>query len=453
MENDLTLGIDLEITFTDDDLELQWRRLINEIIKGNVIPVIGPDFLIAESKNLHQQIIDFLSKKFNVQSKPTSFSQLIYDESFPTKLRGKIYTYVNRVILAVHKAPNELLVRLLQTQRFPFVITTSFTPIVEQVMTSVYGKQPKVLIFRNDPQLDKVPGVGDIRNARDMSEPTVFYMLGKHCDCDLQHSYVLTDVDMMQYCSKWVSGVGTPTALTNIIKDKYLLVLGNNYSDWLLRFIWYSLRSNEKLNSSLFVKDQSDDTLMEFLNRLEVFTQTDPEYVVNEIEKRLEDMQKDALKNVTETYSSDVFLSYSHKDKHIAINLMNALSEHGLSVWMDEEGGIQDAENWRAAIVNGIKSCCIFVPLLTANVEKEFTEEHEYRIEWKIAAQKASKMGNIPFIFPVTEKGFNFYNDKTNIPDELTEKNAVWYDAGSDFSNIAERIRTQVEQVKNYKNL
>lgn len=451
MINDSNLGIDVDFTLNDDEIEIQWRRLINEIVNGNVIPVIGPDFLIADSKNLHQQIIDFLAKKFNVLSKPTSFSQLVYDEAFPTKSRGKIYKYVDQVVSAIHKTPNELLVRLLQTKRFPFVITTSFTPIVEQVMASVYEKAPRVLKFQNNPTLDKVVGVGDICNVHEMSEPMVFYMFGKHCDCDLHHSYVLTDVDMMQYCSKWVSGVGTPTVLTNVIQDKYLLVLGNNYSDWLLRFIWFSLRSNEKLNASLFVKEESDEALLAFLNRLEVFTQTDPASVVTEIEKRLASYETEIAKQTSKTYTSDVFMSYSRRDSAIAIKLMKALSGQGLSVWMDDKGGIGDAENWRTAIVRGIKSSCIFVPILTSTIEEEFTEEHEYRTEWRIAAQKASNMGNVPFIFPVAEKGFDFYNELTNLPSELVEKNAVWYNPGTDFETIAERIKVKVEQVKAYK--
>lgn len=63
MINDSNLGIDIDFTLNDDEIEIQWRRLINEIVNGNVIPVIGPDFLIADTKNLHQQIIDFLAKK------------------------------------------------------------------------------------------------------------------------------------------------------------------------------------------------------------------------------------------------------------------------------------------------------------------------------------------------------------------------------------------------------
>ena len=450
LENN-ALGIEFDLVV--DELEPQWEDLVSEIIKGNVIPVIGPDFLISDSRNLHSQIIDFLAQKLRIDSHPQTFSQLIYDKSFTIK-RNKIYNFVNQVVNAVgtSKQPNALLMQLLQTKRFPFVITTSFTPIVEQAMAKVWGKEPRVLVFKNDPNNDKVAGKGDIKNARDLEDPTVYYMFGKHCNCDMHPDFVVTELDMMQFCQRWISGVGTPPVLSNIIKDKYLLVLGNNYSDWLLRFIWYSLRSNEKLSSSLFVGEQKDEPLMSFLSRLEVFTQTDPRKVVEEICGRLQkrEQEMDRARNVQQEYSRDVFLSYSRRDSDVAVKIMKKLSEQGVSVWMDSEGGIGDAERWRDAIARGVRECRIFVPLLTANIEREFAEEHEYRIEWNLASTRASKMGNVPYIFPLAEKGFDFYNELTGIPKEFGELNAVWYDSGSDLDAIAGKISDKVQTSKSY---
>lgn len=457
--------IEIDIDLTDDDLEPQWKRLITEILNGNVIPVIGPDFLIADSKNLHEQIVAFLAKKFHVESQPHTFSQLIYDSSFKVK-RNKIYNFIDQVINVLYpkehtsesktfKRPNELLEKLLSTKRFPFVITTSFTPVVERVMKDIWGKEPRVLIFKNDPSNDKYAGKGDIVSAKDLEEPTVYYMLGKHCKCDLHPDFVVTDLDMMQFCQRWVSGVSTPPILTNVIKDKYLLVLGNNYSDWLLRFIWYSLRSDDKLKYSLFVEVGKEEALIKFLNRLEVFTQTDPKVVVEEICRRLDIQEKQTLEDIQiqQKYTKDVFLSYSRRDSAVALRLMKELSEQGVSVWLDNEGGISDAEKWEAAISRGIKECRIFIPLLTANIEKEFVEEHEYRIEWKKAEIRSLKMGERPFIFPLAEKGFDFYNELTGLPETFKEKNAVWYDTTTDMSSISDRIRKKIETIKELEKL
>ena len=71
-------------------------------------------------------------------------------------------------------------------------------------------------------------------------------------------------------------------------KNRYLLILGNNYSDWLFRFIWYSMRSTtETMRSSMMVHDAIEPSLRRFLDRLQTFIGKDPEYVISEIERRV----------------------------------------------------------------------------------------------------------------------------------------------------------------------
>lgn len=66
--------------------EKRWAELIDAVMKGKVIPVIGADFLVDKDDdnvgNLHQQIIDILANFYNVKSNPATFSQLVYDKDF-----------------------------------------------------------------------------------------------------------------------------------------------------------------------------------------------------------------------------------------------------------------------------------------------------------------------------------------------------------------------------------
>lgn len=48
--------------------------------------------------------------------------------------------------------PSDILVKLLGSKMFPFVITTSFTPIVEQAMRNVWESELRFLKFNNNPQ-------------------------------------------------------------------------------------------------------------------------------------------------------------------------------------------------------------------------------------------------------------------------------------------------------------
>ena len=68
---------------------------------------------------------------------------------------------------------------------------------------------------------------------------------------------------------------------------------------------------------------------------------------------------------------SDIFISYSSKDREKAEQLTELLASAGLSVWIDRQG-IIGAEKWATEIVEGINSCSTFILLLsTHSVESE----------------------------------------------------------------------------------
>jgi adenylate cyclase len=63
---------------------------------------------------------------------------------------------------------------------------------------------------------------------------------------------------------------------------------------------------------------------------------------------------------------SDIFISYSSKDKEKADQLSELLASAGLSVWIDQSG-IDVATSWSGEIVDAIEGCKAFVILLSPN--------------------------------------------------------------------------------------
>lgn len=442
--------------------EKRWNDLIDAVMDGRVIPVIGPDFLLDEEpdeagtvNNLHQQIINILVSAYDIESRPRSFSQLVYDKDFLYETNSDkeaIYMLINQILSqaeANHQLrPGHALQKLLLLRKFPFVITTSFTPIVEMAMKAAWPeKEVRVLQFRNDPAHDLAVGLGDIESELDMETPTVYYMFGKHCD---EQRYVVTDLDMMDFCRRWIAGgSNVPRVLTEAMKKRYLLVLGNNYSDWLFRFIWYSMRpTTEIMRSSLMVHGNMDPSLIEFLERLQTFIEKDPHFVVSEIERRvnlrLEQLRKE---NTGQQYDTDVFISYSRRDADIAAKVYHALSEAGIRVWYDTYD-IPGGADWKQTFLKGVRNTRLFIPILSHNVAKEYMQPHEYRDEWKLAATMASKMGGVDFIWPLAERGFDFYSEQNSLPAEFREKNASWYTIADDFKAYALEVRNKVEEIK-----
>ena len=443
----------------------RWERLLDEIEAGNVIPVIGPDLLVNPhyiknadeslfAENIHQQLISYIASQTGVTSTPRTFSQLVFDENYKRHVRDKdkIYNLIYQIITnidlikEINGEPSDLLMDLLSTKKFPFVITTSFTPIVENAMKSIWG-EVRVLTFNNDPQGSAWETGGDIRTPKDLSHPTVYYMFGNACSKRKDARFVVTDSDMMTFCSSWIRGNGVPRTLTEALKNKYLLILGNNYSDWLFRFIWSALRATTNdMKSDVIVNNNAEETFKQFLERLEIFFQESPEEVISRIKNEM--LHRNNAPALSRSmYETDVFISYSHTDSNIAQKLYKRLRENGVNVWFDDYN-IPRGEGWESKIQEGINHTRLFVPILSRNVEQEAIIPHEYRTEWHWASKVASKIGGRKFIIPFAEKGFDFYNNLTKLPMEFVEKNATWYTTDSNLDEITQVLLDAIADVK-----
>ena len=95
MDNTNNFASEDNFVFRDNELdpiEERWDYFIEQILKGNVIPVIGPDLLIAEHKNCHHYIINKLAASAKIESYYTSFSQLLYDNTFKNWMTNRNFT-------------------------------------------------------------------------------------------------------------------------------------------------------------------------------------------------------------------------------------------------------------------------------------------------------------------------------------------------------------------------
>ena len=423
-------GLDDIVPVQIDPNAAKWETLIDQIIEGNVIPVIGSDILM-DGINIEQYLIDLLAKNCCITSRPTNFSELLYDEKF--KNRENIYFWLSSFCAnnATKLRPSSLLKRILSIKQFPFVITTSFLPIVEVAMSEIWkDRKVKTMVFSNNPATTRLKGVGDIGKESDISTPTVYYMFGKACNS--AHRFVVTDTDMLCFCSAWLSNESRPPVLSNVLKDKYLLVLGNNYPDWLFRFIWYSMNLTENSVSpfsktqGMMVNDKADDNLIKFLNRLDTFTQKDPLFVVDKIEHKLKEREQEieAHRFDKPQKDCDVFISYSRLDYKAAEALYESLTSKGLNVWYDKMK-LKSGSDWMDEIEKAIDTSRLFIPILTDNTLNDGNDYHVYRKEWKIADRRAEGYGR-RYILPLASSAVDFY--KADFPKSFLSANASFFD-------------------------
>ena len=425
--------------FDNNNDEPLWDKLIQQIIDGNVIPVIGADLLIDNSSNLHKFIMDGLARTFGVSKQIDSFSELVYAPEYKNKFKlDNIYYQVDKIFAAKRFPASERLRRLLSIRQFPFIITTSFTPVIEQAMQNIWKDELRVMKFNNNPSENS-----DIKNGADLRKPTIYYMFGKVGAG--AHKYVLTDIDLLDFVSSWLSNdnKARPKNLCNELKDKYLLMLGNTYSDWLFRFIWYSMRKPD-LGHGMLAYDTLDESLINFLERTETFTKQNTSDVIDQILVRLDKKLKE---NETTKFNKpeenmDVFISYSRSDTQVAEQLYKALTAQGKRVWYDKYN-LTDGGLFMDEIRKAIKTAKYFIPILTPNIEKEKRESHVYRNEWDTAIEVAISMGRT-YIIPLADSKFDFY--KAAIPERMQQHNAIFYSGEEGIEVITEKIIHKMNQ-------
>ncbi len=433
--------------------ESHWRELTDSILKGDVIPVIGPEFLAANAIPLNEKdepdydvingwvnpqtaIIELLKHECGISDDITSFSELLWHDKFPNNYRRAIHELIKALLNPnrgeLRFIPSNLLIRLLRVCQSRFIITTSFMPLIEEAMEQEWGRgNVRVMNFSNDPER-----TDDLMESDDIQIPTVYHMFG---ELDARAgSYAVSDSDMLAFCRAWLTR--PPKTLAGVLGGKYLLMLGNNYSDWLCRFVWYSLKTelNKKPNGML-VESNADDSLMQFMNRIETFTHQNPEAVVSELEKRVEKERKKREANKfksTPKEETDVFISYSRRDHEVVEKLYTLLTNRKLRVWYDRES-LECGEHFEKEIYEAIKKTRLFVTLFTKNITEEANDAHLYRAEWNAGIERKRRLAR-NFIWPICERGFDFYS--SNIPKEMKNLNAREYGNDEELSKFADEI-------------
>lgn len=464
-----------------------WDILFDQIVKGNVIPVIGPELVELGDTTSLQRIIDEFAETCGIdRGEKTSFSQLVFDPKFKVWAEGAdIHSLINDNIDNIiedniKKDNNALLRKFLSIPYFPFVITTLFDPIVESVMREIHGDRLNVMYFRNDPNKND-----DLVNKADICKPTLYYMFGKADG--KSDSFVVTDTDMLRFSRTWMlpndsSNHAKPATLSNILSKHYLLVLGSNYQDWLFRFFWYAMKDdgfgvqrstnpetkNEEITpGGMYATDNKDEQLIGFLNRVNTFGEK--KYKLSEIydeiikgigaveernrkEEKLGDTQSQVSTIVPET-GTDVFISYSRGDKEIVEMLYEVLTSKGLNVWYDMHN-LYMGVDFMKQIENAIRNSTFFVPVLTNTIIKQAGQEHPYRIEWLYAKDHIMQIGGIPYCYPFLEKKFNPNNLVAKVPDELKSHHACTFsmnEVREKAEELAESLINEMERRKNGK--
>ncbi len=132
-----------------------------------------------------------------------------------------------------------------------------------------------------------------------------------------------------------------------------------------------------------------------------------------------------------------VFLSYASQDAGAAQRLCQVLRNAGVDVWFDQSE-LRGGDSWDASIRQQIKSCYLFMPMISANTQAR--EEGYFRREWKLAVDRTSDMaGDRAFLLPVVIDGTS--DLQARVPEKFRDVQWTRLPQGANTDAFVEHVR------------
>jgi TolB-like protein len=112
-----------------------------------------------------------------------------------------------------------------------------------------------------------------------------------------------------------------------------------------------------------------------------------------------------------------VFLSYASQDSEAASRICEVLRAAGIEVWFDQSE-LRGGDAWDQMIRRQIKSCYLFVPIISANTQSR--EEGYFRREWKLGVDRTVDMAeDRAFLVPIVIDGTS--DSEARVPEKFRE--------------------------------
>ena len=132
-----------------------------------------------------------------------------------------------------------------------------------------------------------------------------------------------------------------------------------------------------------------------------------------------------------------VFLSYASQDAEAARRICEALRAGGIEVWFDQSE-LRGGEAWDASIRRQIKSCRLFMAIISANTQER--EEGYFRREWNLAVGRTLDMAeDKAFLLPVVIDATR--DADARVPEKFREVQWTRLPGGETPASFVERVR------------
>lgn len=400
-----------------------WDLLIDAVSKKRVVPIIGDEFFFVESEDGHIPINKYILRKlassFGLDDNNLDFTFIsdYLDEVNYRNRRNRafigqtdIYFEIDNILRNTRIKCDDSIVDFLSVNQFPLVLTTSYVIGLESEMQALFGD---VIVKSYDKS-----SRSDIPTFWQSQKPLLYYLFGR--TNRIKKSFMVTEDDLLEYLHLWHNIETRPIRFSEYLKDKFLLVLGCNYPNWLFRFFWHSIKNFSLVPNSFEMQGivameslESDRELIKFLSRVQTQAYQDSKFFIGEFLKKWSNRVPSKASFISEKEGNvDIFISYAKEDAATVKNITQKLRDLGADVWLDE-AKLGWSDLFESIIEDKITKAKRFVPILsqvTSRPGRRF-----FRREWAIAIREMDFRYGMPYFAPIVI-------DDSNINSELIPK-------------------------------
>ncbi|NGZ97387.1 MAG: hypothetical protein CV089_14935 [Nitrospira sp. WS110] len=400
--------------------EAGWNRLMDNIGRNNVVPIIGSRLLVGADgqSSLQAQVAARLMKNHGKKSEEISLPPFreINEAVSQLKQEVELVDLCNDVRRAIREVINakdftipEPITQLAAIADFDLFVTLTPDDLLARSLAQRCTVN-EIIHSLNLTTSDR----RDLLRDRDKKpgEVNILYLFGK---AHAKSSFAIHDEDVLEYAHKViVDGHKTLNVFLGELRNRSLLLIGCNFPEWLSRFFLRATNDKrllEKYRRSWLIEQlKPEESFTCFLNNYgggtEVLADRSPVEFVAELHRRWMAehgaFAQEPERRVEEPIPRGTmfFISYSRQtDRACAEALYQALRNLGVTeneVWFDRDS-IEPGQDYQRRIYDGIGSCQYFLPLLSRSCNSR-KEAFVFK-EWERAEGRLPM--NREFLFPI----------------------------------------------------
>lgn len=387
---------------TDNDF---WEDLLIFIEEGRVIPVIGESIVTFGDDNqslypwLALRLADKLQVPLERLPENPSLNDVVVRHLLNGGSRNIIYTRLHRILRDECPAPGTILRQLASISAFNLFLTTTFDPLLENALNAArYGGKAQTTRLSFFPEA----GEKDLPARKTgLTSATVYHLLGQ---ISPSPEYVVWEEDALEFICALHQNLPVMEKLARDLKEHGLLILGLNFSDWLVRFFVritkQSRLSESRMNTEVLPVGSADaapESLVLFFGgvsrNIQIITADAAEFVA-ELERRWREKHPPEEGTAAEYVpppelempAGAIFMSYAREDEEAARRLKAGLERYGCIVWYDRER-LKPGSHWANHLEDEVKGrCSLFLSIVSRTTESApsgyFHQERNWASEW-----------------------------------------------------------------------